>query len=344
MKPITIVGGGLAGLTLGIGLRQRGVPVSVIEAGQYPRHRVCGEFISGRGQETLTRLGLTEPLRQAGLRAATTAAFFSTRGRETAQILPQSAWCVSRFVLDELLARELQRLGGKLRFGERWTKPSFPEGVVRATGRRGEPVVEGWRLFALKAHAQNVKLRADLEMHLVPNGYVGLCQLADGVVNVCGLFRSRTTVPDLPSHWRDWLRGPTDSALRTRLGEAEFIAESFSFVAGLSLRPQQAVARAECCIGDALTMIPPVTGNGMSMAFESAELALEPLAAFSRNEIPWATAQHQIATRCDEEFAGRLKWASWLQRGLFHPTGQALLSFLAGRRGGLWRGLFARTR
>ena len=70
MKPITIVGGGLAGLTLGIGLRQRGVPVSVIEAGQYPRHRVCGEFISGRGQETLTRLGLTEPLRQAGLRAA----------------------------------------------------------------------------------------------------------------------------------------------------------------------------------------------------------------------------------------------------------------------------------
>ena len=53
MKPITIVGGGLAGLTLGIGLRQRGVPVTIWEAGRYPRHRVCGEFISGNGQAVL---------------------------------------------------------------------------------------------------------------------------------------------------------------------------------------------------------------------------------------------------------------------------------------------------
>ena len=53
LKPITIVGGGLAGLTLGIGLRQRGVPVKILEAGSYPRQRVCGEFISGNGQAVL---------------------------------------------------------------------------------------------------------------------------------------------------------------------------------------------------------------------------------------------------------------------------------------------------
>jgi NADPH-dependent 2,4-dienoyl-CoA reductase/sulfur reductase-like enzyme len=41
-KSITIVGGGLAGLTLGIGLRQRSVPVTIQEAANYPRHRVCG--------------------------------------------------------------------------------------------------------------------------------------------------------------------------------------------------------------------------------------------------------------------------------------------------------------
>src|SRR6266567_1458074 len=76
MKPITIVGGGLAGLTLGIGLRQRGIPVVLWEAGAYPRHRVCGEFICGRGLDSLTRLGLRDSLLQAGAVEAHTAAFF----------------------------------------------------------------------------------------------------------------------------------------------------------------------------------------------------------------------------------------------------------------------------
>ena len=66
IKRITVVGGGLAGLSLGIGLRQRGVPVTVREAGHYPRHRVCGEFISGNGPAVLERLGLLPRFEQAG--------------------------------------------------------------------------------------------------------------------------------------------------------------------------------------------------------------------------------------------------------------------------------------
>ena len=59
-RGITIMGGGLAGLSLGIALRRRDVPVTVIEAGKYPRHRVCGEFISGVSHETLESLGIEE--------------------------------------------------------------------------------------------------------------------------------------------------------------------------------------------------------------------------------------------------------------------------------------------
>ena len=76
LKPITIVGGGLAGLTLGIRLRQQDVPVRILEAGTYPRHRVCGEFISGRGQQVLARLGLREALENAGAGLAKTTKFF----------------------------------------------------------------------------------------------------------------------------------------------------------------------------------------------------------------------------------------------------------------------------
>src|SRR6187397_239376 len=100
LKPITIVGGGLAGLTLGIGLRQRGVPVTVWEAAHYPRHRVCGEFISGRGLETLARLDLRKLILRAGGVEARTAAFFSRRTASRPQTLPSPALCVSRFILD----------------------------------------------------------------------------------------------------------------------------------------------------------------------------------------------------------------------------------------------------
>ena len=73
--PITIVGGGLAGLTLGVALRQRDVPVTLYEAGSYPRHRVCGEFICGRGIDVLHTLGLYPKFVAAGAVEARSAAF-----------------------------------------------------------------------------------------------------------------------------------------------------------------------------------------------------------------------------------------------------------------------------
>jgi 2-polyprenyl-6-methoxyphenol hydroxylase-like FAD-dependent oxidoreductase len=60
-----IIGGGLAGLSLGIALRHRGLPVTIREAGHYPRHRVCGEFITALDEETKQALHLAGPLRGA---------------------------------------------------------------------------------------------------------------------------------------------------------------------------------------------------------------------------------------------------------------------------------------
>ena len=89
--PITIIGGGLAGLTLGIALRQRDVPVTLFEAGGYPRHRVCGEFICGNGIEVLRELGLHSKFLAAGAIEARSASA-STQAR----VLVMS----SRFAVD----------------------------------------------------------------------------------------------------------------------------------------------------------------------------------------------------------------------------------------------------
>ncbi len=343
LKPITIVGGGLAGLTLGIGLRQRGIPVKLFEAGKYPRHRVCGEFISGAGQRSLDQLGLREKLIGAGAYIAKTAVFVSGKMVSEPKKLPAEALSISRFALDDLLAREFCALGGELHSSSRWTG-KFDEGIVRATGRRVQGAVGGWRFFGLKVHAQNVALAADLEMHFVPNGYVGLCQLSGGEVNICGLFRSRTTLPDLATHWRAWLKGSPGSMLETRLANAKFDENSFCSVAGLSFEPQKALAQNECSIGDSITMIPPVTGNGMSMAFESAEFAIEPLANYSTGKISWTAAKETIAHRCDKTFSQRLTWANFLEMGLFRPGLRHFSLLLASRLPGFWSACFARTR
>jgi 2-polyprenyl-6-methoxyphenol hydroxylase-like FAD-dependent oxidoreductase len=342
-KSITIVGGGLAGLTMGIALCQKKIPVTLHEAGNYPRHRVCGEFISGRGQATLARLGLRELLDQAGAVSAQTAAFFSATRSASARPLPSAAICLSRFTLDATLAKKFCDLGGELREGGRFGE-KFAEGIVRATGRRAQADENGACWFGLKIHARNLTLAADLEMHFSPRGYVGLCKINGGYVNVCGLFRRRAEEKGEAKIGRDLLRGQPGSPLRQRLAGVEFAEDSFCAVAGLSLLPQQAAARAELCVGDAITMIPPVTGNGMSMAFESAELAVAPLVAWSRAEISWDEARQKIAHDCDAVFARRLVWAKWLQRVLLTPALQNPLVMLAAHSDWPWRLAFGRTR
>ena len=341
-RPIQIVGGGLAGLTLGIALRRQDVPVTLFEAGHYPRHRVCGEFVSGRGLAVLEGLGLKQKFCDAGAVPAASAVLFRLEAGTPTRWFPRPALCLSRFVMDRLLAEEFQKSGGELRAGARW-EGGFGTGVVRASGRRAQPVEDGWRCFGLKAHARNVPLAADLELHAAPDGYVGLCRLAGGEINVCGLFR-RDSAGGLPPNAFDLLRGNPGTALRTRLARAQFDPDSFCSVAGLSLAPRRAAEAPECCIGDALTMIPPFTGNGMSLAFESAQLAAGPLAAFSRGETSWDQARAAVARSCDGAFSRRLAWATWLQAAMLSPRWQRLLFAFALRSDWFWRLAFEKTR
>jgi hypothetical protein len=353
-RKITIAGGGLAGLTLGIGLRQRGIPIAIFEAGIYPRHRVCGEFISGHGPAVLARLGLLPLLERAGAIHLHTAAFIAGANHSPVRTLSAPALGLSRRVLDATLAKEFQRLGGELHEHSRLNfsrSGELPipgnaggpgEALIHASGRRAQPTENGWRWFGLKAHARNVALAADLEMHVSADNYVGVNRIDGDKVNVCGLFRGR------PGATRDsafdLLRGEPGSPLRDKLAPAQFDDDSFCSVAGLSLKPQRAADNSACCLGDAITMTPPVTGNGMSMAFESAEIAIEPLCRYSRGEINWPEARDTIARACDTAFADRLTWARRLQWLMFSPLPRSPLGKLLLHSDALWNLMFAKTR
>jgi len=333
MKPITIIGGGLAGLTLGIALRRKDVPITIWEAGDYPRHRVCGEFISGRGLQTLDRLGLFATLTSS--RTASTAAFFSRTNRILRRTLPENAVCISRFNLDDLLAETFCADGGTLRVNSRRKEPLHEEGVVQATGRRAQVQTDGFQWYGLKAHATNLALDADLEIHLHRDGYLGLCRLPDERVNVCGLFR-RKPGDKAPSPLERLTR--SDSVVGSRLHHATWDHKSACAVAGLPPYPRFGGG---CRVGDALAMPAPLTGNGMSMAFEAAELAVAPLVQFARGSLDWDSTMLSIRATQRKHFEARLKWSVFLHKFLFSNAGQLFASTVGAL---CWQWLFRKTR
>jgi len=55
---IVIIGGGLAGLVNAIHLSKAGLKVLLIEKNEYPKHKVCGEYISNEVLSYLAYLGI----------------------------------------------------------------------------------------------------------------------------------------------------------------------------------------------------------------------------------------------------------------------------------------------
>ena len=183
-------------------------------------------------------------------------------------------------------------------------------------------------MVGIKAHARNITLSADLELHFSDAGYVGLSRQSGETVNVCALFVRKSALrSDNPAkrNWPEMFAPEMGSALRERLRQATFEATTFASVAGISLRREKAQAASECRIGDSICMIPPMTGNGMSIALESATIAAPILRDYSRGGIEWREAQQEISRRCDQAFSRRLAFAALLQKACLRKVGRRLL-------------------
>jgi menaquinone-9 beta-reductase len=324
-RPIEIIGGGLAGLSLGIALRREGVPVTLHEAGDYPRHRVCGEFIAGLAGSTIERLGLAPELRDA-LHHEDVA---WSIGGEPARIqrLPAPALALSRHALDARLARRFVAAGGVLHTQSRITDHANQPGRVFATGRRRatEP-----RWIGLKIHVRTLALTRDLEMHVGQQSYVGLSRIAEGV-NVCGLFRRRAIAGRGAALLINYVRVAGLGLLADRLAAAPLDAESFCAVAALDF--DRCVNHTDrVCLGDSSAMIPPFTGNGMAMAFQSAELALTPLLAFAGGAVAWDETCRAVHSALHGRFRVRLASAKALHPFLLQPRRQRWFAALSRAR------------
>lgn len=322
MNPITIVGGGLAGLSLGIALRRKDVEVAIFEAGSFPRHKTCGEFIAGVEKGTLEKIGILRHFADAGRLFHT--AWYHRGVLRKIDVIPRPALGISRYTIDHRLARDFEQHGGTLKVHHRIRRTQSLEGTVWATGRRAA----GTEWIGLKLHCLNLPLRADLEIHLGDHAYIGASRVENGRVNLCGLFKRRREIRTPRDRLMlSYLRSCGMDSLADRIDGAHIDPESICGIFAIDLHNSYQ-SDATLHLGDHFTTIPPFTGNGMSMAFEAAALAVDPLVAYAHGNCSWRQTVSQTNREIHRKFSTRLALSRLIHPFLYRSSLQEFLVFL----------------
>ena len=136
-----IVGGGPAGTAAALEARRRGLMVTIWDREQFPREKVCGEFVSAESVPLLENV-IPEVLQNASV--ITRAEFVSPRGRGQGFDLVHPARGLSRRALDEALWQAAARAGARAREGD----------PVRRVRRRPGNRDGGWEVAAESGAAQ----------------------------------------------------------------------------------------------------------------------------------------------------------------------------------------------
>jgi hypothetical protein len=173
LTAVTIVGAGPAGSSAAFSALEAGAQVEIFEPSLFPRHKVCGEFLSPEVAELLPELPDCPRIHSVRL-------YFEKHRKQW--ILSEPAYGLSRHALDQFLLNRAVQRGAKL-IRERNLSPTLP--AVCAYGRQTASVA-GNRLFGFKAHFEGPADDA-LELFFFHGCYVGINAVEGGLTNVCGL-------------------------------------------------------------------------------------------------------------------------------------------------------------
>lgn len=322
-----IVGGGLAGGAAAALLASAGARPLVLERESAPRHKICGEFLSGEAQAHLAALGLDlAPLGGVPIDRVRLA----SGAGSVESALPFTALGLTRLTLDEALLRHAERLGAKVERG--LAVRSLEAGrVVTSAGDVAAPTVllasgkhdvRGARretagaiggLIGFKSHfrlspAQAAALSGSVELVLFEGGYAGLQMVEGGVANLCLLVRAErydAVGKTWPALLAALLREPH---LERRLGDAVCVFERpvtiYDVPYGFLHRAGPADLPGVFRLGDQAAVIPSFSGDGMAMALHSGRLAARMIDA-------GPAAYH---ARLHADLRRQVGLATWLQR------------------------------
>jgi flavin-dependent dehydrogenase len=308
---VLVVGGGVAGCAAAIALARRGRRVTLIEREPTPRHKVCGEFLSGEALGDLRVLGVDVPSLGA---VPLNRVRLATGGRAAEAPLPFPAASLTRKALDTALLAEAIAAGVHLKRGrsvqsltrtpEHLWQAKLDDGTLceaptafLASGKhdmRGhirpkDP--QEWVAFKMYYRLSAVQtsgLGDASELTLYAGGYGGIQPVEGGVANFCCVVQRRFLARS-GLRWESLLAKMKHDCphLAMRLDGAEPILDKPITITSIPYGYlRRTTEEGLYCVGDQAAVIPSFTGDGISIALHtarqaaSAYLAAEPAPAF----------------------------------------------------------------
>jgi geranylgeranyl reductase family protein len=305
-RDVVVAGGGPAGAAVACLLARRGRDVLLLDAARFPRDKVCGEAVSPGAWPLLDAMGAADRVRALSphtLRGMQLVSPDGTSFRGEYRGRERPGFAVRRLALDQALLDAARDAGVEVREGVRVTGLLREGGAVAglltetggeagscrarvtvgADGRRSAVARSlgllrehpRMRRFAVRGYWEGVEALGDVgEMHVGGGGYCGVAPLSPTLANVTFVLDRRELAPaggDLEAFYRDSLRRRWPR-LAERL-EGAHLAFPPRAIGPLALDCRAVTAPGAVLVGDAAGFYDPFTGEGVTLALRTAELA-----------------------------------------------------------------------
>lgn len=319
-KEVIIIGGGLAGLTAAIHLIQSGIAVTVIEKNNYPRHKVCGEYISNEVVPYFNYLGID--LTTIKPSEITDLQFSNVDGSVLTTALPLGGFGISRYALDHYLYKKAVSNGCKIIIDQvdnidfendlftittQADKILTADLVLGAFGKRSNIDQKLQRPFfrkqskwlAVKAHYHYTMQNDLVALHNFDGGYCGVSKVENDIVNICYLadyksFKKYKNITDF--QLQVMAKNPH---LKKIFENSTMLFDKQLTISQISFDKKKAIEDHIIMIGDTAGLIHPLCGNGMAMAIHSAKIASELIIKYNSKT---------VGTRAELEKEYQKKW------------------------------------
>jgi len=292
---VLIIGGGLAGLTGAIHLSKKGLKVTLIEKSDYPRHKVCGEYISNEILPYLTWLGAD--VSQLHPTKITEFEFSTQNGKTAKTKLPLGGFGISRYALDDFLYQKAvangctiiketvndvsystdlftvktpnQTLSAKIVLGAFGKRSTLDQVLSRNFISKKSP----W--LAVKAHYSGDFPNDVVALHNFNGGYCGVSKVENDTINVCYLadYATFKKYKNIEEYQQNVLY--KNKQLKNVFENYNAVFDKPLTISQISFDKKQPVENHILMIGDTAGLIHPMCGNGMAMAIHSAKIASE---------------------------------------------------------------------